>query len=61
MRLLQQTDRTARDGSANECGFYGPSVNPTLPIAIAENSAGNIGVCNPVSAPIGNRGFTAAF
>jgi hypothetical protein len=31
-----------------------------LPIAIAENSAGNIGVCDAMSAPIGNRGFTGA-
>jgi hypothetical protein len=32
-----------------------------LPIAIAENSAGNIGVSDATSAPIGNRGFTGAF
>jgi hypothetical protein len=31
-----------------------------LPIAISENSAGNIGVCEAMVAPIGNRGFTAA-
>jgi len=24
------------------------------------NSAGNIGICNPMPAPIGNRGFTGA-
>jgi hypothetical protein len=29
-----------------------------LPIAIVVNSAGNIGVYNPMFAPIGNRGFT---
>jgi hypothetical protein len=58
--MLQQTDRAARRGSANEVGFYGPRVNSTLPIAIVVNSAGNIGVCNPMSAPIGNRRFTGA-
>jgi len=60
MRMLQQADRAARWGSANESGFYGPRVNSTLPIAIVVNSAGNIGVCNAMSAPIGNRGFTGA-
>jgi hypothetical protein len=61
MRILRQTDRAARRGSSNETGFYGHWVNSTLPIAIVVNSAGNIGVCNAMSAPIGNGGFTGAF
>jgi hypothetical protein len=60
MRILQQTDRAARRDSSNETGFYVLRVNSSLPIAIAENSAGNIGVCNAMSAPIGNGGFTGA-
>jgi hypothetical protein len=60
MQMLRQTDRAARRGSANETGFYVSWVNSTLPIAIVVNSAGNIGVCEAISTPIGNPGFTGA-
>lgn len=53
--------RETRADGVGQSGFYRTRVNSALPIAIAKNSVRNVGVCNAMSAPNGNGGFTGPF